>query len=214
MQTFSIIGYDPTTISWGVAVASKWIAVGSAVPFARAHAGAIATQSYTNSTFGPKGLAMLAEGKSAQDTLDALLKEDDGREKRQVGIVDLEGRVAAFTGNECIPEAGSLEGKNCTAQGNTLPTLEVLSAMTRTFEHTKGDLAHRLYKALLAGEEAGGDKRGKQSSALYVVRRDSGHGAFGDKVVDLRVDDHPEPVRELGRLLKIHDEVYTSWKGE
>ncbi|MEZ6140757.1 MAG: DUF1028 domain-containing protein [Zavarzinella sp.] len=200
-NTFSIVAWDPETKEWGVAVASKVLAVGAVVPFAKADVGAIATQSYANVTFGPKGLEMLAKGKSAEETLKALLAEDEGREIRQVGIIDAKGNVANFTGNKCLAWAGAKSGKNYTCQGNILAGEEVVNKMATAFETTKGAFAWRLLAALEAAEAAGGDKRGKQSAAILVVKDKAGYAGFNDRYIDLRVDDHESPVQELSRIL-------------
>jgi uncharacterized Ntn-hydrolase superfamily protein len=199
--TFSIVAFDPKTGDLGVAVASRVLAVGAVVPYAQAGVGAIATQAFANTTYGPKGLALLRKGLTPEQVLKRLLAEDKDREQRQVGIVDAKGRAAAFTGKKCLPWAGHLVGKGYTVQGNILAGEQVVKAMAQAFENTKGELAERLMAALEAGESAGGDARGKQSAALLVVRKGGGYGGFDDRYIDLRVDDHPEPVKELRRLL-------------
>ncbi|NLJ81390.1 MAG: DUF1028 domain-containing protein [Firmicutes bacterium] len=204
VNTFSIVGYDPEAEEWGIAVQSKFLAVGSVVPWAQAGVGAIATQSYANTTFGPNGLRLLSQGKSAQETLDLLLAEDPGREKRQVGIVDFQGRAANFTGKECFDWAGGVTGENFTAQGNILVSKETVDAMADVFLRTQGTLAQRLLTALAAGQEAGGDSRGQQSAALYVVQEGAGYRGFTDVKVDLRVDDHQKPIEELKRIYQVH----------
>ncbi len=199
--TFSIVAFDPKTGDLGVAVASRVLAVGAVVPYAQSGVGAIATQAFANTTYGPKGLALLRKGLTPEQVLKRLLAEDKDREQRQVGIVDAKGRAAAFTGKKCLPWAGHLVGKGYTVQGNILAGEQVVKAMAQAFESTKGELAERLMAALEAGEAAGGDARGKQSAALLVVRKGGGYGGFDDRYIDLRVDDHPEPVKELRRLL-------------
>ena len=199
--TFSIVAFDPKTGDLGVAVASRVLAVGAVVPYAQAGVGAIATQAFANTTYGPKGLALLRKGLTPEQVLKRLLAEDKDREHRQVGIVDAKGRAAAFTGKKCLPWAGHLVGKGYAVQGNILAGEQVVKAMAQAFENTKGELAERLMAALEAGESAGGDARGKQSAALLVVRKGGGYGGFDDRYIDLRVDDHPEPVKELRRLL-------------
>lgn len=200
-HTFSIVARDPEKKEWGVAVASRVLAVGAVVPYAKAGVGAIATQSWANVTYGPRGLEMLAAGKSADETLKALVDSDDKRATRQVGIIDAEGRTAIYHGDECTKWYGGKEGKDYACQGNLLTGEEVISAMAETFEKTKGPLAWRLALALEAGEKAGGDKRGKQSAGLIVVRDRAGWGGLNDRAVDLRVDDHETPVDELLRIL-------------
>ena len=205
VATFSIVGYDPATGDLGIAVESRFFAVGAVVPWAKTRVGAIATQSFANTTFGPKGLELLAAGKSAQETLDALLKEDPQADQRQVGIVDAQGRPATWTGAKCNPWAGGKSGKNYTAQGNILTGKEVVEAMASSFEAAANlPLADRLIKALSAGQAAGGDSRGQQSAALLVVRAKGGYSGYNDRYIDLRVDDSPKPIEELARLLELH----------
>lgn len=208
VNTFSIVGYDPKTQEWGIAVQSKFIAVGAVVPWAKAGVGAIATQSYANTTFGPKGLELLAQGKLAQEVLELLIAEDPGQAKRQVGIVDAKGNAASFTGDECLDWAGGITGGNFAAQGNILVSEETVDAMAETFQSTKGPLAHRLLQALEAGQAAGGDSRGKQSAAILLVQEKAGYGGFNDVKVDLRVDDHEKPITELKRIFKVHQEIF------
>ena len=203
-STFSIVAYDPNAQEWGVATQSKFLAVGSAVPWAQAGAGAVATQSYANTSFGPKGLALMASGLSAQETLDRLLAEDEGREHCQVGLVDAEGSVATFTGRECMEWAGGMTGRHYAVQGNILVSKATVSAMAEAFEQARGELADRLVTALAAGQKAGGDKRGQQSAALIVVREKGGYAGFNDRYIDLRVDDHPRPIARLRKLLDLH----------
>lgn len=201
VATFSIVGRDPVTGELGIAVASKFLSVGSVVPWAAFGAGAVATQSYANTTFGPAGLALLREGRSAQEALDHLLADDPGAAQRQAGMVDKEGRTATFTGPDCLPWAGGVAGENFAAQGNLLAGEGVVTAMADAFTATGGDLAGRLTAALAAGDAAGGDSRGRQSAALYIVKEKGGYGGMNDRYLDLRVDDHPQPVGELQRLL-------------
>jgi uncharacterized Ntn-hydrolase superfamily protein len=208
-MTFSIVATDGE--AWGVAVASKFLAVGSAVPAARTGVGAIATQSYANLRYRPDGLALLAAGRSAQETLDALTAGDDRRAERQAGIVDAVGRAATFTGEECLAWAGGVTGSSGSSgyaiQGNILTGPEVVAAMEQAWlaSDPTEPLARRLLAALTAGDEAGGDSRGRQSSAVLVEKLDAGYGGTTDVQVDLRVDDHPNPVPELIRLLDLHD---------
>ncbi|WP_448574544.1 DUF1028 domain-containing protein [Thermomicrobium sp.] len=201
--TFSIVALDPATGELGVAVASKFLAVGAVVPWARAGVGAVATQSYANVSYGPTGLELMAAGQSAGETLARLLADDPDRELRQVGIVDARGGAVTFTGSACHAWAGGRTGPGYAVQGNILTGPEVVDAMARAFETTEGSLAARLLAALAAGDAAGGDRRGKQSAALLVVKERGGYGGYTDRFIDLRVDDHPEPVAELQRLYGI-----------
>ena len=203
-MTFSLVARSADGSQFGVAVASKFLAVGSAVPAAQAGVGALATQSFANLAYRPDGLRMLAEGRTAQETLDALVAGDDLREQRQAGIVDREGRAATWTGSACNAWAGGRTGDGWAAQGNILTGPEVVDALADAFEGTSGSLATRLSQALLAADRAGGDRRGRQSAALLVVSAGAGYGGGDDVLVDLRVDDHPDPVPELGRLLDLH----------
>src|SRR5215210_3326426 len=204
IATFSIVGFDPETNSLGVAVQSKFLAVGSVVPWARAGAGAVATQAMANYNYGPRGLDLMSDGRSAGETVEALTSSDENREHRQVGVVDAQGRAATFTGSECFDWAGDVTGEHYAAQGNILVGKETVGAMAKAYEETHGDLPTRLLSALDAGQGAGGDSRGKQSAALLVVREAGGYGGDNDRVVDLRVDDHPEPIRELIRIRDLH----------
>ena len=204
VATFSIVGYDAETGAVGIAVQSKFFAVGSVVPWAEAGVGAIATQSWANTTYGPNGLKLLKSGLSAEQTLERLVADDPGRATRQVGIVDAKGNVANYTGDECNAWAGAVSGKHYTAQGNILAGEDVVKAMGKAFEETEGELADKLMAALFAGQEAGGDTRGQQSAALLVVQENSGYGGFNDRYIDLRVDDDEKPIEELQRLLEIH----------
>ncbi|MEW5321718.1 DUF1028 domain-containing protein [Geobacillus thermoleovorans] len=203
VATFSIVAFDPTTGELGIAVQSKFLGVGAVVPWAKAGVGAVATQSYANTSYGPRGLEWMAKGKSAQETLELLVADDSERDLRQVGIVDAKGRSATFTGEKCYPWAGGITGPNYAAQGNILAGEETVRAMGRTFEQTKGPLAERLLKALQAGQVAGGDRRGQQSAALLVVKEGGGYGGYNDRYIDLRVDDHPRPIEELIRLYQL-----------
>ncbi|MBM7661675.1 putative Ntn-hydrolase superfamily protein [Bacillus mesophilus] len=204
VNTFSIVGYDPETKEHGVAVASKFLAVGSLVPWAKAGVGAIATQSWVNVDYGRKGLQLMEEGKSAEEALSILTEHDDKKNSRQVGLVDANGNGATHTGEDCYSWAGGLVGENFACQGNILVDDQVVVAMSEAFKNSTGDLATRLLKALSAGDDAGGDSRGKQSAALLVVKDKGGYGGFDDRYIDLRVDDHQEPVSELTRLLELH----------
>jgi len=203
VATFSIVAFDPDTGDLGIAVQSRFFAVGAVVPWARAGVGAVATQSFANTAFGPDGLELLASGETAEGALAQLLEDDRGRETRQLGIVDAHGRVATFTGESCLPWAGGRTGDHFAVQGNILAGPGVVDAMADTFETTRGDLADRLLAALAAGEAAGGDARGRQSAALVVVREGGGYGGHNDRYIDLRVDDNAAPIRELRRLFHI-----------
>jgi uncharacterized Ntn-hydrolase superfamily protein len=204
-MTFSIVAADPTVPEWGVAVASKFPAVGAVVPWARAGAGAVATQSYANTSFGPRGLDLMAGGMSARESLDQMLAEDQGRAQRQVGLVDASGSPASFTGGECMAWAGERTGTGYACQGNILVGQEVVEEMAAAFEGTDGDLIDRVVAALVAGDGAGGDRRGRQSAAIVVVRQGGGYGGYTDRYVDLRVDDHPDAVTELVRVFGEYD---------
>lgn len=201
-MTFSLVARADD--QWGVAVASKFLAVGAAVPAARHGVGAIATQSYANLAYRPDGLRLLEAGSSAQQALDALTQADELREQRQAGIVDRHGNAATWTGADCHSWAGGRTGDGWAAQGNILTGPEVVDALAATFESTTGSLALRLARALEAGDRAGGDRRGRQSAVLLVVSESGGYGGGSDVLVDLRVDDHPDPVPELIRLLDLH----------
>jgi uncharacterized Ntn-hydrolase superfamily protein len=210
IATFSIVGRDSVTGELGVAVASRFFAVGSVVPWAKADVGAIATQAYANTTYGWRGLRLLEKGASPQETLRELLNADPDRNKRQVGIVGDDGRSVTYSGPECNPWAGGRSGPNYAIQGNILTGDSVVAAMETTFLKTKGTLADRLYAALLAGDSKGGDSRGRQSAAMVVVKKNAGYGGFTDRAIDIRVDDHPDPFKELGRLLNYAQMNY-SW---
>ena len=202
--TFSIVAADPGAGEVGVAVASRFFAVGSVVPWARAGAGAVATQSNANTTFGPRGLDLLERGVGAQETLDALLRSDPGRAGRQVGIVAMDGRSATYSGTGCTSWAGGRAGPGYAVQGNILAGEAVVTALEERFLETKGQpLAERLLAALLAGDAAGGDRRGRQSAALLVVRDRGGYNGFSDRAIDVRVDDGPDPIAEIARLTRL-----------
>jgi uncharacterized Ntn-hydrolase superfamily protein len=203
-STFSIVACDLNEKTWGVAVASKFPAVGAVVPWAQVGAGAVATQSFANTSFGPRGLDYLASGLTAEETLARLLFDDPEREHRQVGIVDALGGSATFTGKICFTWAGGVTGPGYAIQGNILSSEQVVPAMQKAFLETNAGLPERLYTALLAGDRAGGDRRGRQSAAIYVVKPQGGYGGFIDRWIDYRVDDHPDPVLRLGDLLELH----------
>src|SRR5512143_2479088 len=204
-MTFSIVACDLEEQSWGVAVASKFPAVGAVVPWAQAGVGAVATQSFANTSFGPRGLALMGTGLSAQETLERLLEDDPDKELRQVGLVDAKGGSATFSGSGCFTWAGGVSGKGYAIQGNILAGANVVSAMESIFLRTKGNLPTRLHAALLAGDRAGGDKRGRQSAAIYVAKPKAGYGGYLDRWLDYRVDDHADPVPRLGELLEMHE---------
>jgi uncharacterized Ntn-hydrolase superfamily protein len=206
-MTFSIVAWDPDAAEgaeWGVAVASKFLAAGSVVPWARAGAGAVATQALANVTYGPRGLELLEGGTPASEVVEVLTSADDGREHRQLAVVDAGGRAVTYTGSECLDWAGGLTGDGFACQGNILTGPEVLDAMVEAFKSVGGDLPNRLLAALLAGDRAGGDSRGRQAAGIFVVRQGGGYLGDSDVAVDLRVDDHEDPVPELQRLSAIH----------
>jgi len=201
VSTFSIVACDPETGELGIAVASKYFAVGSVVPWAEAEVGAIATQAWVNKDYGILGLELLEKGFNPHEVIDSLIANDPGAKRRQLGVVDAEGSAATYTGPECLPWAGGMIGNNCAAQGNILGSDSVVSAMVLTFENTRGTLGDRLLAALLAGEANGGDSRGKQSAALHVVQKVE--GMRYDRKIDIRVDDSEEPFKEIARLYEI-----------
>lgn len=212
VATYSIVAHDPATGDLGVAVQSKFFGVGSVVPFARAGVGALATQAYANTTYGPRGLDLLRQGFEAEGVVHELTSTDENRAFRQLGVVDAHGRAAAHTGGRCNEWAGHLIGEHYTVQGNILTGQEVVQAMATAFEKARdlpgSELADWLATALAAGELAGGDKRGRQSAALLVVRAAGGYAGLNDRYVDLRVEDHPQPIQELQRLLELHKTFY------
>lgn len=210
IATFSIVARDPQTGELAVGVQSKFLAVGSAVPWAKANVGAVATQAWANVSYGPRGLELLEQGLSAQEAVDRLVAEDEGREHRQLGIVDAQGRAAAYTGTQCMHWAGHHVGAGFTCQGNILVSEDTVSAMAAAYKAAADmpHLADRVIAALDAAQQAGGDSRGKQSAALYVVRDKGGYAGFNDRLIDLRVDDHPEPIKELARLMELHRQVW------
>ncbi len=214
LATYSMVACDLNEQAWGVAVASKFLAAGALVSWARAGAGAIATQAMAKVGYGPDGLKLLAEGASAEKALAALIEADPGAADRQVGLVDGQGRAAAHTGERCFEWAGHRIGAGFTCQGNILTGPETLEAMAQAYEAAEGELADRLLAALAAGDEAGGDRRGKQSAALLVVRPGGGYGGDTDRYLDLRVDDDPEPVRKLQRLVASHHIFFGRTKPE
>ena len=206
IATFSIVAYDPNKQEWGVAVQSKFMGCAAVVSWARAGAGAVATQSYANVLYGTLGLEMMANGLNAEQTITALTVSDPGRAQRQVGVVDKQGRAAAYTGSECHAWAGHIVGEGFACQGNILipGTVEAMAATFETARKGPGELADWLVAALAAGQEAGGDSRGRQASGVLVVRDNGGYGGNNDRYLDLRVDDHPEPIAKLQELVTMH----------
>jgi uncharacterized Ntn-hydrolase superfamily protein len=209
VATYSIVGCDLEARQWGVAVQSKFLAVGALCPFAEAEVGAVATQSFVNPRYGPDGLALLREGLSAEEAVERLTAADEGRGQRQLGIVDREGRAATYTGERCFAWAGGRTGAGYAAQGNILVGEETVDALAATFEATTDlPLVQRLIECLGAAQAAGGDRRGQQSAALIVVERDGGYAGLSDTLVDLRVDDHERPIEELRRIYAIHRRLF------
>jgi uncharacterized Ntn-hydrolase superfamily protein len=208
VSTYSIVAVDLEAGQWGVAVQSKFLAVGSVVPWAEPHVGAVATQAYANPRYGPEGLALLREGHSAQEVVDRLTQADEGRDHRQLGVVDAKGSAATYTGKECMDWAGGRVGEGYAAQGNILVSAETVDALAETFEESTGPLAERLIDCLAAAQAAGGDSRGQQSSALLIVEKDGGYAQMSDVVVELRVEDHERPIEELRRIYVMHDEIF------
>ena len=209
VATYSIAACDLDAYEWGVAVQSKFLAVGSVVPWAEPEVGAIATQAYANPGYGPDGLALLREGLAAPDVVQKLVGADEGRDHRQLGVVDRHGAAAAYTGSECMDWAGQRTGAGYAAQGNILAGPDTVDALAATFEASTGpSLAARLLECLAAAQAAGGDRRGQQSAALLITRRNGGYGKLSDVAVDLRVDDHERPVEELRRLYKLHHQLF------
>lgn len=213
-MTFSIIGFDPEEKEWGIAVQSKFLGVGAVVPWAKAGIGAVATQSYANTSFGPDGLRLMEEGKTAEEALHIILEKDPAREQRQVAFIDAKGNAATFTGNECYDWAGGMTGKHFAAQGNILVDEKTVQTMANTFQTKKGSLAERLLAALQAGQDAGGDSRGQQSAALLIVKDRGGYGGYNDRYIDLRVDDHVEPIKELSRIYQLQQLYFAPSKEE
>jgi uncharacterized Ntn-hydrolase superfamily protein len=208
VATYSMCACDLDAGQWGVATQSKFLAVGSVVPWAEPHVGAIATQSYANPRYGPDGLALLREGLTAAAVVERLTAGDNDREQRQLGVVDAHGSSATFTGTGCHAWAGGRTGDGYAAQGNILVSGGTVDALAETFEAGAGPLAQRLIDCLAAAQAAGGDSRGQQSAALLVVERDGGYAGLSDVLVDLRVDDHPTPIEELRRLYGLHQALF------
>ena len=212
-STYSIVACDLDRREWGVAVQSRFLAIGALASWAEAEVGAVATQSFMNTDYGRTGLSLIREGLSAREALDRVLASDPEPEKRQVGVVDRDGAVAGHTGEECVDWAGHRLGAGFAAQGNMLVSADTVDALAETFAASEGPLARRLLAALVAAQAAGGDRRGQQSAALLVARRGGGYGG-ADVAVDLRVDDHPAPLRELERLLGLHELYFGSTPAE
>jgi uncharacterized Ntn-hydrolase superfamily protein len=205
VATYSIVACDLGAGQWGVATQSKFLAVGSVVPWAAPGVGAVATQAYANPRYGPDGLQLLGEGLAAAEVIARLTDADEGRADRQLGVVDARGVGATYTGADCMEWAGGLAGPGFAAQGNILVGEETVAALATTFTATDGQpLAARLLECLAAAQAAGGDRRGQQSAALLVVEKDGGYAGLSDSLVDLRVDDHEQPVTELARLYSMH----------
>lgn len=208
IATFSIVAYDSLAGEWGVAVQSRFLAVGAVVPFAQAGIGAVASQAWGNTAFGPQALEMFARGVGADSAMACLLALDSNSSYRQVGLVDFRGHSAAYTGRDCQAWAGGQAGNGFCVQGNILAGPEVVPAMAQAYLESGGRLAQRLLAALRAGQEAGGDRRGMQSAALLVVSASGGYSGYDDRAIDLRVDDHPEPIRDLERLFGLHERAF------
>ncbi|MFX0026413.1 MAG: DUF1028 domain-containing protein [Candidatus Hermodarchaeota archaeon] len=204
-MTFSIVAYESKNKEWGVAVQSKFVAVGAIVPFAKANVGGIATQAYANTSYGPEGLKLLEKGLTAEETIKELIKDDEQREERQIGIVDSYGNTAAFTGKKCFDWAGHLIGKNFSCQGNILASEDVVKAMAEAFENTKNDLVEKLFAALEAGQKKGGDRRGRESAAILIVKEKGAYDGGTDRYIDIRVDEHPTPIKELRKVFEVYD---------
>ena len=213
-NTYSIVGYDPITNDLGIAVATKYIAVGSSVPFAKPEVGALAIQAYANPKLGPEGLQLLEKGYSPNETIEILMKKDEGRDFRQLGIVDSKGHSATYTGKKCEFWAGGMTEQYCAAQGNMLIGESTVSAMIKYFVSHSGNLADRLLDSLIEGEQIGGDKRGRQSSALLVVRPNAGLAVYNNNLIDLRIDSHYSPCERLKELLKEYYDVQIITKKE
>jgi uncharacterized Ntn-hydrolase superfamily protein len=204
VATYSIVARDPETGEMGVAVQSHWFSVGSIVSWGEAGVGVVATQSFVNPAFGPDGLELLKSGMTAEQVVDKLIAEDEGRNVRQLAIIDVNGNVKSYTGRNCIPGAGNIVGENYSVQANLMLNDKVPGAMSKAFEESKGPLAERMMAALFAAESVGGDIRGKQSAAILVVKGKSSGKVWEDRLIDLRVEDDPYPLDKLDRLLKIH----------
>ena len=214
IMTYSIVGYCPKEKEWGIAVQSKFLGVGSVVPWAKAGVGAVATQSYANTSYGPNGLELMEQGRTAEEVVQLLTEADEDREFRQFGVIDAQGNAASFTGSKCYDWAGGKTGTHYAAQGNILVGEETVSQMAQVFEKTEGPLAERLLKALAAAQAAGGDSRGQQSASLLVVKEKGGYAGFNDRYIDLRVEDHPQPIQELTRIYQLQQLYFAPTKPE
>jgi uncharacterized Ntn-hydrolase superfamily protein len=209
LSTYSLVACDLDAREWGIAVQSKFLAVGAVVPWAEPEIGAVATQALANVAYGPRGLDLLRQGLAAEDVVARLTEADDGRADRQLGVVDGDGQAASYTGSSCLHWAGGRTGAGYAAQGNILVSGDTVDALARTFEQTVGQpLSERLLEALAAAQAAGGDSRGQQSASLLVVKKGGGYGGTSDVMIDLRVDDHPAPIEELRRLYEMHDLLF------
>ena len=208
IATYSIAACDLEASQWGVATQSKFLAVGSVVPWAEPHVGAIATQAYANPRYGSEGLALLCDGLTAEQVVERLTAADEGRDHRQLGVVDSEGKSATYTGKECLDWAGGTTGPCYAAQGNILVSAETVDAIATTFESSSGPLVERLLDCLDAAQAAGGDRRGQQSAAILIVEKDGGYAKLSDVIVDLRVEDHERPLEELRRLYGLHNAIF------
>ena len=213
-MTFSIVGFDPVTQEIGVAVQSKFPCVGMMVPWAKAGVGAVATQAWGNPKYGPDGLDLLEKGHSVAEVVQLLTAADEGAEDRQFGVIDSSGRAASFTGERCMDWAGGIVGENFACQGNILVSGATVEAMAEAFVSTEGDLAEKLTMALVAGQAAGGDSRGQQAAALYIAKENAGYLGNNDRYIDIRVDEHPDPITELRRILKLFRILFYKTKPE
>jgi len=203
-NTYSIVAYDEVTGEMGVAVQSHWFSVGTIVTWGEAGVGVIATQSFANPAFGPDGLDLLKDGLTAQEVVDELIKNDEGRDVRQLAVVDAKGNTAAYTGKNCLADAGQIVGKHHSVQANMMTNDKIWTAMDEAYKNSEGELVDRLMVALEAAENAGGDVRGKQSAAILVVSAKSTGKPWVDRKVDLRIEDHPKPIEEMKRLIQVH----------
>jgi len=213
-MTFSIVGFDPETQEIGVAVQSKFPCVGMMVPWAKAGVGAIATQAWGNPKYGPDGLALLEQGHTVEEVAKLLTDADPGAQSRQFGVIDATGKAASFTGKDCMNWAGGIVGENFACQGNILVSQATVEAMAAAFTATQGDLAEKLTQALVAGQAAGGDRRGQQAAALYIAKENAGYLGNNDRYIDIRVDENPDPITELRRILKLFRILFYKTKPE